>query len=161
VISTGLAALSAQSMLKVKMEGGLESSYDLMGLQRLIFPKGKLMVNKTDGTSELFELGIIQGLSFGEKSNIVNLPIFEENLDILLYPNPVHDQISLQIQSKIVGRIQVDFFDIQGRIVFQKNIRLDGGAYRFMANVEDLEKGIYICRIISGSVFANKKFVKF
>ena len=67
-----------------------------------------------------------------------------ETVEAQIYPNPVDRQFSVHF-SDIYQQTEIQLYDIQGRIVFQKQIQngesiniehLDTGVYVYLLNIE-------------------------
>ncbi|MEZ5046392.1 MAG: T9SS type A sorting domain-containing protein [Chitinophagaceae bacterium] len=63
-------------------------------------------------------------------------------LSFILYPNPAHHEVS--IQTNHIGNTKVQFLDLLGNIVFQKNI---SGNTATKVDVSRLTKGIYFVKL--------------
>ena len=61
---------------------------------------------------------------------------------ILAYPNPTKDVAHFKLQNDLEGTLEFQLFDAQGRVLRQKNIKLEN--YQF--NRRDLPAGIYFYR---------------
>ena len=76
------------------------------------------------------------------------------NKDILVYPNPVKDQ--LVIQQEHLGKIQVEIFDATGKRIMS----LAGNSQKTLVNVNDLSSGIYYVRVYSDGRAWSQKIIK-
>jgi hypothetical protein len=66
-----------------------------------------------------------------------------------VYPNPVHDQINLQINSKEAANASVQLFDLNGRAVgiLGENIALRAGVNVKSFKVENYHPGLYSLKV--------------
>jgi len=87
----------------------------------------------------------------------VSINTISGKLGLSVYPNPAVDELTLTCQSAIMGNMQVDIIDMQGRIVLSKSF---GTANQFKINLSYLSKGLYLCRLIQGSTIETSKFLK-
>lgn len=72
-----------------------------------------------------------------------------------MYPNPASDQLTLNFKSNSDTRVQIS--DLSGRIV--RNERIARNSMQHLLNVGELESGIYILSLISGSEINAKKLI--
>jgi hypothetical protein len=78
------------------------------------------------------------------------------NLGLSVYPNPVADELTLTSQSANKGIMQIEFIDMQGRVVLSKT----SAANQLKINVSNLSNGLYLCRVTQGSTVQTSKFLK-
>jgi len=78
-----------------------------------------------------------------------------KTIDIIAYPNPTSDFISLQFDKLVVGEIEVSVFDFSGRLLFNKKY---ANRKTIKLNLTSLAKGIYLINISinNGSKLAVK-----
>jgi len=81
---------------------------------------------------------------------------FVGNHNFTVYPNPVMDQLYISLASA-KGNIQVDIINLQGKVVLTQTV---AAANQTSINVSNLNKGIYICRVIQGSSVETIKIIK-
>jgi alpha-D-xyloside xylohydrolase len=76
-----------------------------------------------------------------------------------VFPNPVKDEINIEIQTEIPGKSQIKLFDISGRCVCRINKSLTSGKNAFSLSTTglDLNSGLYVINIHSGSDEFNQK----
>ncbi|MEZ5040985.1 MAG: M4 family metallopeptidase [Saprospiraceae bacterium] len=97
------------------------------------------------------ELGTSNSFAgFGEETELQ-----EESLSVLVYPNPVLDELNLDINQpeKVVG---MRVFAINGQLVKQVQLR----NFDEVINVADLQSGMYFLCIETTDGVINKKFIK-
>mgnify|MGYP001811207582 CR=1 FL=1 len=76
-----------------------------------------------------------------------------------VYPNPVHDNLTLEFSGESSRTLRIEILNITGTIVFSdKIIFTDKYWYREPHNVESLLPGIYFVRIMSEDGFLNRTF---
>jgi hypothetical protein len=90
---------------------------------------------------------------FSDPFNYVVTAIKEDNKfdGLTFYPNPVTTTIHIEFAQKF----DVDFYDISGRKLLQKSNLKDSEEI----DLSQLNRGIYIMRVISGGKFAVRKLV--
>lgn len=79
----------------------------------------------------------------------------------LTFPNPVSDVVHLSVYSDKIQYVNVQIFDIEGRLVLNERQELTNSLNAIELPVADLRSGIYVMRISSESGFQNSwKIVK-
>jgi len=91
------------------------------------------------------------GTGFGE--------IFENNLNINLQ-NPVTDQLIFSINEPNITTYLMSIFDINGRLILQKNITQNTSDFHYSESVSSINRGVYILQLISDKGIAVARFVK-
>jgi hypothetical protein len=87
----------------------------------------------------------------------VGLGITEtENAVLVVYPNPVSDNLTVQINQVENGVIEV--LDVQGKLLFKQNLGNFTGTYQIEMN--NYEDGIYIVRVSSDDSMQEVRVVK-
>ncbi len=84
------------------------------------------------------------------------------NFEVVIYPNPVHTQATIEFRVERSSRVVVEAIDITGKIVQTiVDSQLPEGSFQTSWNVNALSAGIYYVRILVGSELANEKVVVF
>lgn len=101
--------------------------------------------------------------NFSMYSDILTLNRFKEGKNVELYPNPVNNQVHIDIHiDELVEEYQIDIFDITGKLVYTE--KLEGynkiGSVAYTISVNDFIPGVYNLKIQYGSGFINKQFIK-
>ena len=78
------------------------------------------------------------------------------NNSIKVYPNPVYNYITVEIQ-KVSGDIICTITDASGKTTFEQTF---GETHRITINIQHLASGSYILTINNGTVSNNVKFIK-
>ena len=79
--------------------------------------------------------------------------------DINIYPVPFENEVTIASQTS--GLVNVDFFSLDGKKVFQKQIRLNGNSVKI--DIPELSSGIYVAKFYNQSndqLILAKKIVK-
>ena len=79
-------------------------------------------------------------------------------LNAYIYPNPVNENLNLELKTKVKGDVSIDIYDITGRNVLTKNLT---SAQKFTINVTDLSRGAYFLVIKNSKRIETLKFVKY
>lgn len=84
----------------------------------------------------------------------------QNNKGISVYPNPVKDQIAINIPNYDSSSVTVRLSDITGRIVLEEKITSDGNGL-FTLNIADKKvQGIYLLNVSGENLNSNFKIVK-
>ena len=79
-------------------------------------------------------------------------------LDFNMFPNPVIDKFSLELEQKNISQFKIEVFDILGKKIFSKKV--DG-----FNEVKDIyttswSKGVYLVKVMSDNLIQTKKIIK-
>lgn len=79
-------------------------------------------------------------------------------LSFSVYPNPFQDKLVVQLYSRLSGQVQFSINDIQGKLVYKKEIAVNSGSYRYvLPDLQRLSTGIYFLTVkTSDSLFVRK-----
>ncbi|MFN8415708.1 MAG: glycoside hydrolase family 9 protein [Cytophagaceae bacterium] len=99
----------------------------------------------------VYNLGSIQALYAGGRPNDFTYTVTQptstknaviKNANILLYPNPANDRVTIEMPYKIDGSIEM--VDLQGRV---KSINYVESSNQIEFNVNGMDKGLYLIKI--------------
>ena len=79
---------------------------------------------------------------------------------IILFPNPVNDQLSVEVISNNISETKIEVFNSYGRLIMVKNISVVNGTITSPMDVSGLENGIYLIRFFNGDHYSSKTFIK-
>jgi len=74
-----------------------------------------------------------------------------DNGQLTVYPNPAHDKVSVELNTKEDNNFNMVLMDISGRIVLSENLTVSRGINTYELNLVQLAKGIYTLRVQSMS----------
>jgi predicted dienelactone hydrolase len=77
-----------------------------------------------------------------------------------VYPNPVQNQMVVQINAESNTNAIVEVYGIQGNLVAKENLDLTTGANQWFCNTAEWTKGLYNVRITSNERVENKQILK-
>jgi len=83
----------------------------------------------------------------------------EINPDLLIYPNPVTNNINIKLDEKAIGKLEINIYTASGAFVMQINEQAPADNI-LSFNVENLAKGVYVAKIKIGENLRTFKFVK-
>lgn len=78
-----------------------------------------------------------------------------------VFPNPVQEDLNLEITSRTSGTFTLRFADISGKIIREEQIYLQSGLNQQNLLVDDLEKGHYILQLSGAEHLASTAMLKF
>ena len=82
-----------------------------------------------------------------------------DNSDVILYPNPAADNLSIAINSKETNKGLVNILDITGKLLSSQTISLETGKNVIRENTSELPSGIYFVQVKCNESFVTKKLV--
>ncbi|MFC2138260.1 T9SS type A sorting domain-containing protein [Bacteroidota bacterium] len=95
------------------------------------------------------------------EDNVINIAQHRDrNYEYNIYPNPCNDFTNVSLSIKKQSNIDIELFDCTGKIV--RKIVSDSytpGNYIISINCEDMQSGIYICRVSSNSNSTYTKLI--
>lgn len=84
----------------------------------------------------------------------------ESNLsDLMIWPNPVNDNLNFKFNSRGSSNILVSLVDIQGREVYFSSLNGNTAFVESSINVDDFAKGVYILKIKQANAELNKRVI--
>jgi hypothetical protein len=75
------------------------------------------------------------------------------------WPVPAKEELNLRITSKVMVKVNIDMYDISGRMVKEINKQLIGGNNNVIINTEDITNGMYFVNITGDGVNISRKVV--
>ena len=137
---------------------GKDNSIERISLndtRKLTFPTGNMLVTKNDKSEKIYPLSNIKFLNF-EKNGTGVAEVLSGN-KLKLYPNPVQNELRINIESSAFQLVQVSIYTLEGNLVSSTTTSVNGD---LGINVSKLSTGIYICQLESESRTMIGKFVK-
>lgn len=83
----------------------------------------------------------------------------DENMEILLYPNPTNDELTVSWSSWSDEKVQLSCIDILGQTIYQKEINANEGRNEFKLNTSIFADGVYFMQISENGEIHSRKFV--
>lgn len=93
-------------------------------------------------------------------SDVVAIKIKNDNYKVSVFPNPVQNEVRVQIPAAGRGDCVIQIQDISGKLIRQKSVQLNNALLSTSINVEDLSKGTYILVVQYGDTREIQKIVK-
>ncbi len=76
-----------------------------------------------------------------------------------LYPNPSNGSFNLKFDTASFERVQLQLFDVTGRLVGEKNYQNVTGRFSENISFSNTSKGLYLLKVINGSKQTTRKIV--
>ncbi|MBZ0263569.1 T9SS type A sorting domain-containing protein, partial [bacterium] len=77
-----------------------------------------------------------------------------------LYPNPTNGEILVEFQTRNLGLIKIDLYDILGRVQYSESNHYSPGIYsRSISMPNDLSSGVYFVRIYNTNTYDTQKIM--
>ncbi len=77
-----------------------------------------------------------------------------------IYPNPVSDQLNIEMLSKNYDDASLTIINATGQIVYTENISINDGVNQYRISVENLVSGMYFVKISGNENYETLRFVK-
>ena len=92
-------------------------------------------------------LNLLTAISEGRSSDVEQNLIEDEIFKVLAFPQPVDNLLNLSISNAISEKTTFTFYDLNGRLISQRNDVLAEGENLFTFNLEGFQRGIYILKV--------------
>ncbi len=93
-------------------------------------------------------------------SRIVILSFSQHGAAVLLYPNPVVNELGLTISLNRPDKLQIRVYDNSGKTLLQQQWQIAAGSTSLSLDVSKLSKGIYFVELKGEGINEVKKFMK-
>jgi len=151
--------LAAQNTMFVKEKSGTQTPFAFTSINKLTFTAGNMTVNKKDGSTNAYALTNIHYLNFGNSTAVVEIDS-EGSSNMMLFPNPVIDQLRIRYESVTTEKLQLQIMDVQGKVILQQTLSTHDGTNYITIPVAKLQHGLYLCRLQNGNKIELSKFIK-
>ncbi len=151
----GLSHLYSQAMY-VREHNNIQTAYDLNSLQSITFPSGKMLIRNVNGSVAEFLLNELRYLSFESPNRVEEQLMLENNAGLLAFPNPVVDVLNVDLY-RVVGNGTISMLTLDGKVMLIHPITDQG---LVTISMENLPRGIYLCRYINGADVKTVKIIK-
>lgn len=102
-----------------------------------------------------------QGADGQKTSDIVTIKLKEENNNLIMFPNPFTDYISLKVNSRSKTQIRITIYDGSGRALKkQRNDLHPGDNHIIVSGLQSLSNGTYILKTEDGTQTLQYKLIK-
>ncbi len=80
--------------------------------------------------------------------------------DDMVYPNPTNGSFNLVVNGAAQEQLHISVWDVNGKLVLQKDLTLESAAQTQKLSLESQPKGLYLIRVTNGSKVQTHKLVK-
>lgn len=122
-------------------------------------PDSAIIVLSASGTSPVANSYLYaDNLSFvGSVAGINTIDNYVSN--IVAYPNPSSENISVELNAQNPSHINLQLVDITGKLVYEINSGVIQGNYKHTINTTTIAKGIYFLKVTANNATEVKKIV--
>jgi hypothetical protein len=93
--------------------------------------------------------------------NQTNINGLTDAFDINLYPNPTSSTITIELNNPNVEKMTIEIVNAAGEIVYLSVEAGIGDAFKKQLIIENLNTGVYFCKISMGNYFTVRKIIKY
>lgn len=86
--------------------------------------------------------------------------IENDNLKLLIFPNPVSDFLNAEFISSVDGKFKYNICDMTGRLIKSEFMAVQNGLNKLQLDISCLSSGLYTFELFSGDKRINKKLIK-
>lgn len=118
-------------------------------------------VANRNGNKVYYQLKVTEQSGAIVYSKIINISFGTDNSSTtVLSPNPANNYTVIGVTRTTATTGQIQLVDMAGRIMQQKNVRMEKGSNQIMlSDLEKLKPGIYMVRIVMDGEFKTQKLV--
>jgi hypothetical protein len=93
-------------------------------------------------------------------SEIKSVRVSEKEMDISMYPNPVMNDLHIELNSDNEEMLWIDVCDLSGHVLSSIPYQTKRGNNTYHVGTEKLNSGMYFIRFHAGTQIVTKRFVK-
>ena len=93
-------------------------------------------------------------------SRVVSVNNANSKLSLEHYPNPVIDQLTVQLQSSDKGAVRIRLLSLDGKVMREQNLRKDADVFNSRLDVQQLQPGMYVIEVSMKEWKEVRKVVK-
>lgn len=114
--------------------------------------KGTLVANKNGDLKQNFSLIITGGTTLNTNDTVFKA--------FNVWPNPINDKLNVSIQSQLSDDVFVTIYDIQGKRIINEKLNFSNDFFKGSLNVDSLNPGMYLVKVIQGDKQSFRKIIK-
>lgn len=80
--------------------------------------------------------------------------------NVQLYPNPIHEKLSIAINNRLIGTLSIEMRDATGQLVRQLSFSKNAALFNTTIELSDLPKGLYLLTFRLGNTQMTRKISK-
>jgi len=149
--------MNAQNTLIVKEKAGTTTTFSFATLSKVTFNANNMVVTKKNAVESLFSYSNVQKMYFGNDLSALESISENPRNAVLLFPNPVNDQLNIRCESIFDQIVKVKIFNAVGSIILQQNLDNNNSA---SINVSHLHQGLYFCQVNTEHKLSTIQFIK-
>ncbi len=156
LLGLGMTGLQAQTMY-VKENSGTQTAYILSSIQKMTFSDGNATIQKTDNSTDDYALSGLRYLNFTNPTTEISEPTDQlAHSNLITYPNPLTDLLNIDLKG-MTGEGTISILTLEGKEIQKQNTN---GSSLIILNLNQLPKGIYLCRYSNSKEIKIVKFIK-
>ncbi|MFN8114507.1 MAG: T9SS type A sorting domain-containing protein [Bacteroidia bacterium] len=91
---------------------------------------------------------------------INEIPAFNSNNQLFVYPNPSNNNINIIFKAKELDNYNLEIYNMLGQVVYKKDLGKTFGEHNEMVDVSNYSEGMYIINLISSKEILSTKVIK-
>jgi hypothetical protein len=161
LLSFGLTTIYAQN-LYIRDKAGNQTAIAISNINKITFSGEDIVINQIGESENNFDLTNIRYINFIDLDTAatINNVISEKSTLLMLYPNPVHDLININFTNPNSQTAKIEILSLNGNIIYVEQLKLTNEENTYQFSVSMLQRGAYLCRIITEKTVTTTKFLK-
>jgi len=94
-----------------------------------------------------------------EKSGTTGLNEGDDNLNVLVYPNPATDKLTIEFYNLTSKESLFNIISVDGSIVYNREIKNPYNKFKDHIDLSEFSRGVYLIRIISGEIIRTERLI--
>ena len=86
--------------------------------------------------------------------------LIREFANLSIYPNPVQNELNIEISSRMSGDFELRFVDISGKVIRIEQIEISSGTNQRNFDVSEINKGFYLIQLCGDNHIASTEMLK-
>lgn len=158
ILFTSLNYVMSQSISFVGMDDSI-TEYNLSDVQKIIFGSNDVAIYLNNDQVISLPLDEFKNYHYsqetlGSEDVVMDIESFK------VFPNPTQGIFKISFQSKSDLPYQYNIYDVNGRVVLQKELGGLNGLHTETISLEKFESGFYFVELKSGSFKSSKQLIK-
>lgn len=137
-------------------------SYELVDIQNIQFSGDVLNLLLTNGSTESWNVSLIQGYTIDQTSSINDGVFSPSRRKLNVYPNPSSTEINIEYSLPASDHVRLSLFDVEGKevLVVFDGIKPSGDRLESVSlPLEGLKLGTYFCYLKTSSYTTSSKLI--
>lgn len=161
VLISFVSVNSVQAQISLIIQGTNNSLayYPLLSIKKVFFPTTSIL-EVDNGSAVQVQVTSIKKMYFANSVTTVN-PVLNNNGKTHLYPIPVQDQFTIEVEANKTEAGSIEIIDLGGHAIRAQKVIMNTGKNSIIINSEALRSGFYFCKIIHANSTEVIKFNKY